>query len=134
MQTFYYLHTIISDLQKNDNDVWKLLKEIEAVTGHHLEDPYIPRNMMVIHYLQEVRLRKELTKNSLDAVPLSKDRFLWQKLIKLQDTNPDIFKLCQDIGKLRNTGLEKTNYFLYAFLNKHLKEKKRKPKLKIRPL
>ncbi|MDH4232894.1 MAG: hypothetical protein OEW04_12810 [Nitrospirota bacterium] len=120
--------TFIKDLPE-DSPVLKLLKEIAEVThfplAPHLED----KHSMVIHYLKDYRSRRPISKESLEAIPFSDTWLLKKRISKLHDT--DIYWLCNDIARMKNTGVEKiAGKTLYVFLDQYLKDDKTKKKKK----
>lgn len=122
-----YLHSYLKNFNEDD-DIMKLLKEIEMVTKFSLS-PYLS-NSMVIHYLKDYRARGSITKDSIDAVPFSDSLVLRQKIKKLHDTQ--LYWFCNEIAGLKRSGVERNEgNTLYVFLNRYLKDaapKKRKRK------
>lgn len=120
-----FIHAFIRDLD-HTSMILKLLKEIEMVT-HFPVDSYVRDRGMVIHYLRDYRSRRPITKESLDAIPLSDSLLLRQKVKKLHDT--DLYWLCHEIAQLKSSGVEKNaGKSLYVFLDQFLKEDKKRSK------
>jgi hypothetical protein len=117
-----HIHTFIRDLSE-DSAILKLLKEIEFAVQFPMAD-YL-KNSMVIHYLTDYRVRRPITRESLDAIPFSDDLLLRQKIKSLHDT--DIYWLCNEIAQMKLTGVEKhEGSTLYVFLDRFLKDSKKK--------
>lgn len=109
----------------DDSLILVLLKEIAQAIQFPLE-PH-QRGSMVIHYLQDYRIRRPITKESLDTVdPFNK--FLLRKQIrKLHGT--EIYFLCDEIAHFYGTGVERiAGCTLYSFLDRYLKDGKKRKK------
>ncbi len=119
------IHAYISELEP-DSIVLRLLNEIAMVIQLPLT-PYLSGpHSMVIHYLEDYRARRAISKTSIDAVPFSKELLLARKISKLHET--EIYTLCHEIAMLHGSGVEKVaGHTLYVFLDQYLKKKKKKP-------
>lgn len=112
------LQTFIKDLDQ-DGKVMQLLREIEQVIQFPIA-PYLKASM-VVHYLTDYRVRRPITKDSIDAIPFSDDLLLKKKINKLHDT--DIYLLCHEIAQMKRSGVEKiAGKTLYVFLDQYLKD------------
>ncbi len=119
-----YKEMFIKDIAE-DSLILKLLKEIAQATQFPLE-PHQSRSM-VIHYLIDYRIRRKITKESLDAVDPFNTFLLRKKISKLHDT--EIYFLCDEIAHIQGTGVEGVaNNTLYSFLDRFLKAGKKKKK------
>jgi hypothetical protein len=122
-----YKEMFIKDLA-HDSLILVLLKEIAHATQFPLE-PHQNRSM-VIHYLKDYRVRRPITKESIDAVDPFNTFHLRKQIKKLHGT--EIYFLCDEIAHFRGTGVERiAGHTLYSFLDQYLKDGKKKKK---RPL
>jgi len=102
-----------------DSAILKLLKEIETTTHFPLDHL---SSGMVIQYLKDLRSRRPITKDSIDAIFNSSKFLLKQKINKIED--PQLIKLCQEIANNKGSRLEEVmRMTLYVFLDKYLNDK-----------
>lgn len=71
-----HIHTHIRDLSE-DSVILKLLKEIELAVQFPMSG-YL-KSSIVIHYLTDYRVRRPITRESIDAIPLSDSLLLRRK-------------------------------------------------------
>ncbi len=115
------LQTFIRDLSE-DSLILDLLKEIEMVTKFPLES--FKKTSMVVHYLREYRIRRPISKDSIDAIEFSDSLLLKHKIKKLHDT--EIYWLCNEIAQMKKSGVERhAGKTLYVFLDQYLKDDKK---------
>lgn len=109
------LHKIISEFDE-DSLVMKLLKEIDTAVVYPLESFM---SSPVIHYLKELRVRRPITKESIDAIPFSDSFLLKLKIRKLHGT--ELYQLCNEIALMKASRVEEVEgKFLYVFLDQYL--------------
>ena len=119
------IHSLISDLPE-DSIILKLLNEIAMVIQLPLTPYLCGPHSMVIHYLEDYRARRAISRRSIDAVPFPKELLLTRKISKLHET--EIYTLCHEIAMLRGSGVEQVaGHTLYVFLDQYLKKRKTKP-------
>lgn len=128
------VETWISELPE-DSLVLKLLNEIAKVIDLPLTPCLSGPPSMVLHYLLDYRVRRPISKRSIDAIPFPKDFMLTWKIKALHDT--EIYCLCQELAIMAEISIEtvmgKTLYIFldqslaYILLDQKKKKRKRKP-------
>ena len=125
-----HLSTFLRDI--TDNDIMRLIKELEDVTRVRYE-PYLHTDMLH-HYLQTcVRPngasmpQVPISKQMLDAQDFDNSYMMRNKVGKLKDTQ--VYWVCHELACFYRIGFEPVlSKSLYVFLNQCLKEAPKKKK------
>ena len=121
---YVHIRKRISEISEDD-DIYRLLQEIEIVTKFSLSPFRNNGPSQVIHYLTEYRKRRPIDKTGINTYPLPKELLLTKKISKLNGSN--VYELCRELAALKGESIENCGgNTLYVFLDRYLKDGKKK--------